>query len=67
MDLSLDVGRRFADARGIKALADFDELLGAVNVVDICSPPDAHEEQIVGISSESRAWREMASRSDQRR
>ncbi len=47
MDLSLDAGRRFADARGIKAFADFDELLDAVDVVDICSPPYAHEAQIV--------------------
>jgi len=47
MDQSFEVAERFAGARGIKAFPSFDELLEQVDIVDICSPPYAHEGQIV--------------------
>ncbi len=47
MNRTPEVGAKFATARGIAAFASFDELLKHVDVVDICSPPYVHEEQMV--------------------
>ncbi|MHB0859156.1 MAG: Gfo/Idh/MocA family protein [Anaerolineae bacterium] len=37
----------FAHERGIVAFASYDELLEAVEVVDVCSPPYAHADQLI--------------------
>ncbi len=46
-DISLESRERFAKRRGIRAFSSLDELLSAVDVVDVCVPPYAHEEMIV--------------------
>jgi predicted dehydrogenase len=44
----------FAQQRGIKAFSSFDELIDAVDVVDICTPPYVHEEMIVQAAERGR-------------
>lgn len=46
MDRTAETGRAFAVARGIDNYTTFEELLEHVDVVDICTPPYAHQEQI---------------------
>jgi predicted dehydrogenase len=38
---------KFAIQRGLKAFSSFDELLDAVDVIDVCVPPYVHEDMIV--------------------
>jgi predicted dehydrogenase len=45
---------RFAEQRGIEAFSSFDELIRAVDVVDICAPPYVHEEMIVRAAERGR-------------
>jgi predicted dehydrogenase len=42
-DLSVEARQNFAREHGIKALATFEELCDAVDVVDLCTPPSTHE------------------------
>jgi predicted dehydrogenase len=47
MDRTGEVAERFAKQRGIRAFTDFDALLEHVDAISICSPPYAHEEQVI--------------------
>jgi len=53
-DLAREKGEAFAQARGIKPFTSLEAMLKEVDVVDVCTPPYAHAQNIIDIANAGR-------------